>query len=195
MRFANKEVITGVSFAISFVIFIMSSYGVGKAETDDDKTLKEFAIASIFISIAGMLAAWFIQYGLLTPPDNVFTRSTQSIYLFLMYLIPVALGLSTVSASAYGLGKHEKDPHSIEYKVSLVFFTIGVIISVLSASVWVSGNYTAKKYEVILSSKDKVLALGQEAIKDLGTCKAELQKMDTDAMGKRLSELAKLSAV
>lgn len=180
MRFVNKEVLTGVSFVIGFVIFIMSSYGVGKAESDDDKPLKDFATASLFISIAGMITVWFIQYGFLTPPDNVLTRGSQNVYLFLMYLIPVALGMGTVSASAYGLGKHENNPQSTEYKVSLVFFIIGLVTSVLSTSIWVSGNYVAKKYEVLLSKKEEYIEAGTEALDKLYKCKEEINQIQKD---------------
>jgi len=191
MRFVNKEIITGTSFLCAFVIFIMSSYGVGKAESDDDRTLKEFAIASLFISLAGMAAAWLIQYGLMTPPDTVSDKSTQSVYLFLMYLIPVAIGMGTSSASAYGLGKHEKNIQSTEYKVSLVFFILGLVISVVSTSMWASGNYMAKKYETVLTTKEKLFGLGQKYIQDLKTCENNLQEMKIGNEQKSLEEAAK----
>ncbi len=69
MRIVNKEVLTVVGFLIAFVVFIMSSYEVGKAESDNDKPLKDFAIASLFISIAVMVVIWFIQYGIQTPSE------------------------------------------------------------------------------------------------------------------------------
>ena len=67
MRIVNKEVLTSIGFLFAFIVFVFSAYGVGKAESDGDQPLKDFATASFFISIAGMAAAWIAQYGLQTP--------------------------------------------------------------------------------------------------------------------------------
>lgn len=69
MRIINKEVLTGGGFLIAFIVFTMSSYGVGKAESDNDKPLKDFSITSLFISIAVMVITWFVQYGIQTPSE------------------------------------------------------------------------------------------------------------------------------
>lgn len=63
----NKEIISAILFIASFLVYILSSYGVGKAESDNDKPLKDFAIAGLVISMVSMATIWVFNWGIQTP--------------------------------------------------------------------------------------------------------------------------------
>lgn len=113
-----------------------------------------------------------------------------SLYLFLMYLIPVVVGMVTLSASAYGLGKHENNTQSVEYNVSLVFFIIGLLISTITLTLWVSGNYSANKYAPLVVSKQRVAEISDKTIDELAQCKEKLLQMETSNKKKILEDLS-----
>lgn len=77
----------------------------------------------------------------------------KSIYLFIMYLIPVVIGMTTMSVSAYGIGKHEKNKDSDGYTVSLVFMIVGLLISTISVMLWQQGNYTSSQCHSLIDKK------------------------------------------
>ncbi len=105
-----------------------------------------------------------------------------SLYLFLMYLIPVVLGMAILSASAYGLGKNEKDMQSIEYKASLVFFILGLVVTTGTVTLWIAGNFSTV-------SKDDLTNFGRGKIEELDNCITELNQL------KKLNEEAKLAQI
>jgi cell division protein FtsW (lipid II flippase) len=77
----------------------------------------------------------------------------NSIYLFFLYLIPVIIGMATLSASAYGVGKYESNKESDEYKVSIVFMIISLLISAVSIMMWHQGNYTSSQCRILFSQR------------------------------------------
>lgn len=66
----NKEIISFIVFLAAFTTFIMSSYGIGKAEADNDKPLKDFALAGLIISIIAMIAVWIVNWSIQTPDSR-----------------------------------------------------------------------------------------------------------------------------
>lgn len=59
---------------------------------------------------------------------------------FAIQLIVISIGFSILGASAYGIGKYENKKDSPEYRASLAFLIIGMMISVSSIIYWHQGN-------------------------------------------------------
>lgn len=117
----------------------------------------------------------------------------ESIYLFVIYLIPVAIGMVTLSASAYGIGKYEKNNDATEYKVSLVFFIIGLVVSTVSLMYWFQGNYFTGSYKTLLDNSQDLAKKASEATEELGNCKK--QKIDLELEQQKKAIETKVNSV
>lgn len=56
-----------IIFLLAFIIFILASYGIGRAKSQDDKTLIILAPNALSISIAVMAITWILTWGFMTP--------------------------------------------------------------------------------------------------------------------------------
>jgi hypothetical protein len=101
-----------------------------------------------------------------------------------MYLIPVIIGMATLGASAYGLGKHDKNRNSQEYTASLAFFSIGLCVSILSIVFWAAGNIATEQCAPVVQNLAKTQEKGLEVTKQLGECKTAAVIKDTEEIEK-----------
>lgn len=63
----NKEIISAIVFLAFFIIFILSSYGIGKAESDNDETTKNLGVNGLILSTVSMIVLWTMNWGITTP--------------------------------------------------------------------------------------------------------------------------------
>ena len=59
---------------------------------------------------------------------------------FLIKLAMLIVGFVTTAASAYGIGKNQKNKDSPEYTTSITFFAIGLILATASVAFLHEGN-------------------------------------------------------
>jgi hypothetical protein len=59
--------ISSILFLAAFLVYILSSYGIGKVESNDDKSLKDLAIIGLGVSSALMFVVWLFNWGIQTP--------------------------------------------------------------------------------------------------------------------------------
>lgn len=115
--------------------------------------------------------------------------SFKNIYPFLMYIIPVIIGIATMGASAYGIGKNEKTTDTPEYKASVTFFIIGLVISLVTIVSWYQGNFLSGQC-------DSVVYRTAEACKplqtEIETCNSELLKLKMEIAKSVLESKTKL---
>jgi hypothetical protein len=60
---------------------------------------------------------------------------------FTLQLAYITIGLVIIGTSAYGLGLHQDNTESNEYKISIALFSIGIVLSVSGILFWHQGNF------------------------------------------------------
>lgn len=82
---------------------------------------------------------------------------------FIIRLIFISLSFILLGLSSYGLGKNEKKPASSEYKASILFFALGLLMSVTSVVFWHQGNTISKNCSDAISNFGMPYALAKKA--------------------------------
>jgi hypothetical protein len=179
----STDILLFVAFIAAFVVFIASSFGIGKAEDDKDETAKDFAIRGLTGSILGMTGLWAFKNRIRTPKfDFAGQGITSQIYLFLMHLIPVGIGMGSLSASAYGLGKYDKRRQTQEYTASIAFFAIGLSISIITLGSWQAGNLASDQCTPAIEAAKKLVGKAKKSIGAEFELKQKAEMDDVDAI-------------
>lgn len=169
-------------FGAAFIVFIASSFGIGKSENDGDETAKSYAISGLAASVVSMTGIWLFKHGISIPKvsdaDGIFSQ----IYSFLLHLMPVTAGMTTLSASSYGLGKHDKNRDSQEFTASLAFFAIGLSLSILTLGAWNAGNLSVAQCTHVVVAAKKLRIKAVEATERVGKLNTANEVSDIDAI-------------